>query len=95
MMTNDEIIAVVQAHKDGKRIQCRNTNGQNKWADMPHSPVWNFPAVVYRVKPEKKVMYVNVYEGIKGHASRAEADAVGDGRISCVRVEFEKGQFDS
>ena len=95
MMTNDEIITVVQAAKDGKTIQYRNgiiTEGG--WSETT-VPLWDFNHLDFRVKPEKKVMYVNVYEGCQGHSSRAQADAVGDGRISCVRVEFEKGQFDS
>lgn len=50
--------------------------------------------------PEKHVRYFNVYaRGYCGVSrlkeSRAEADAVaGNGRIACVRVEFEEGQYD-
>ena len=50
--------------------------------------------------PEKHVRYLNVYTYGDGEIprlkeSRARADAVaGNGRIACVRVEFEEGQYD-
>lgn len=50
--------------------------------------------------PEKHVRYFNVYTYGDGKISRlkesrAMADAVaGNGRIACVRVEFEEGQYD-
>ena len=50
--------------------------------------------------PEKHVRYFNVYiygdcEVSRLKESRARADAVaGNGRIACVRVEFEEGQYD-
>ena len=50
--------------------------------------------------PEKHVRYFNVYtygdgEILRPKESRARADAVaGNGRIACVRVEFEEGQYD-
>ena len=50
--------------------------------------------------PEKHVRYFNVYtcgdgEVSRFNESRARADAVaGNGRIACVRVEFEEGQYD-
>ena len=49
--------------------------------------------------PVKHVRYFNVYtygDGeISRQESRARADAVaGKGRIACVRVEFEEGQYD-
>ena len=50
--------------------------------------------------PEKHVRYFNVYiygdtEVSRLKESRARADAVAsNGRIACVRVEFEEGQYD-
>lgn len=55
--------------------------------------------------PEKHVRYSNAYKTPDGEISwlkeswlkesRARADAVaGNGRIACVRVEFEEGQYD-
>lgn len=49
-MTIDEMIAVLQAAKDGKQIQfCEvELNGQN-WTNT--DPAWNFHEFDYRVKP--------------------------------------------
>lgn len=49
-MTHDEMIAVIKAHKEGKRIQY-NDDGQ--WRDCPgNDPGWYFGSISYRVKPE-------------------------------------------
>ena len=51
-MTHDEIITVVQAHKEGKQIQC-NHRRRDSWDDTD-PPLWNFGFNDYRVKPEQK-----------------------------------------
>lgn len=50
MMTPDEMIAVIQAHKEGKQIQyfCEFTN---KWEDV-NNPCWDFNSIIYQIKPE-------------------------------------------
>ncbi len=53
-MTHDEMIAVIQAHKEGKAVQIRFRPEGKIWYDAP-LPDWHFPAVDYRVKPEPKV----------------------------------------
>lgn len=61
-MTDDEIIAVVAAHKAGKRIQIRPKksykNGSEGWCDANHL-LWNFAENEYRVKPEPRTFWVN------------------------------------
>lgn len=51
-MTNEEIIAVVSAHIEGKQIQQRS-KGSKEWHDT-EKPNWNFYVLDYRVKPENK-----------------------------------------
>lgn len=53
-MTDDEIIAVVQAHKEGKRIQCSLPHGD--WFDWPNviAPYGDFIHSNWRVKPEPR-----------------------------------------
>lgn len=55
-MTDDEIIAVVQAHKEGKQIQavgvCEGDRDIN-WRDV-HLFYWDFQHYNYRVKPEPR-----------------------------------------
>lgn len=50
-MTPQEMIDVIQAHADGKKIQmCRK--GEDKWLDcVPPSPLFDFMNTNYRVKP--------------------------------------------
>lgn len=56
-MTHDEMIAIIQAAKDGKKIQVRTKNplygGVRKWANMsPKIQEFNFNSYEYRVAPE-------------------------------------------
>ena len=56
-MTHDEMIAVIQAHKDGKVIQWRDRHG-GRWLDTVDNPVWAFNLNIYRVKEEPREFYV-------------------------------------
>jgi hypothetical protein len=47
-MTHDEMCAVIQAHKEGKQIQCCEI-GRLCWYDC--NPGWEFGDYIYRVKP--------------------------------------------
>lgn len=58
-MTDDEIIAVVQAHQAGKTIQAMPINKEADWQDV--SPCWDFMTQKYRVKPEPIVVWMNIY----------------------------------
>ncbi len=55
-MTDDEIRALDQAHKEGKKIQWQpNDWPKDEWADVPtdaHRIKWDVPHVIYRVAPE-------------------------------------------
>ena len=62
MMTHDEMIAVIAAHRDGKKIQCQSKDGRDNWFDTP-DPVWDFAFCDYRIKPEPREWWVNVYPG--------------------------------
>lgn len=52
-MTDDEIIAVVQAHKEGKQIQTKCIYHDSEWQDI-NTPEWQFGQNLYRVKPEPR-----------------------------------------
>lgn len=99
IMTDDEIIAVVQDHKDGKAIQYKSRKNDNGWVNVAN-PAWEFNWNNYRTKPEKKVGYVNVYKcndsvryNISDDRSLAD-DKAGRDRVACRRIEYEDGQFD-
>ncbi len=61
-MSHQEIIAVVQAHKEGKQIQTQSHLYQIGWQNC--NPVWNFYENDYRVAPEPRKpreFIVNLY----------------------------------
>lgn len=59
-MTHDEMIAVIQAHRDGKQIQYWSKDSES-WIDMHMHPLWNFCVDKYRVKPKHAEYWVNTY----------------------------------
>ena len=62
-MQIDEMIAVLQAAKEGKTIQDSLSN--DAWYDNP-DPTWNFQQLKYRVKPEPVKVELSVIAGSFG-----------------------------
>ena len=58
-MTPDQIIEVVTAFKNGKKIEARH-KAMGDWHVAV--PAWDFHQFDYRVKPEPMELWVNVYE---------------------------------
>ncbi len=72
-MTHDEMIAVIQAHKEGKWIQYRVLRAPDKvWVDcFDGDPCWDFFHHDYRVKPEPLELWaVMDSDGIVWQASK-------------------------
>lgn len=63
-MTHEQIIEVVKAHKEGKKIQCNsigNRPSNGGWIDTMHlddGPAFNFCDLDYRVKPEPEYVWI-------------------------------------
>lgn len=53
-MSDDEIIAVVQAHKEGKQIEYKIRGSESHVWLSSVAPAWNFYDYDYRVKPEPR-----------------------------------------
>ena len=53
-MTHDEMIAVIQAHKEGKVIEWRDKEHPEDLWNAPGNPCWDFSTFDYRIKPELK-----------------------------------------
>lgn len=54
MMTIDEMLAVLQAHKEGKVIEYRTSGYDAGWHEITGVYEWNFGDYDYRVKPLTK-----------------------------------------
>jgi hypothetical protein len=50
-VTHDEMIAVIQHHKDGGKIEYI-THDNDQWEMIITNPLWNFATNDYRIKPE-------------------------------------------
>lgn len=61
-----EMIAVMQAADEGKRIEAR-AKGDTVWRNS-RKPGWNWYEGDYRIAPEPKVVYVNEYNGYNSRA---------------------------
>lgn len=51
-MTHDEMISVIQAHRDGKDVQLRWRDNGLVWITVKAHPNWHFDRADYRIKPE-------------------------------------------
>lgn len=87
MNTPDEIIAVVQAFKDGKQIQARYRN--EEWVDLC-APTWEFSRLEYRVKPESKRRWYTVKELLALGAVLVRR--VGTDAVSMARADILHGR---
>jgi hypothetical protein len=59
-MSPDEMIAVIQAYKEGKKIEYWSAVADD-WLPVTPFPTWNFYREKYRVKPEPKPDVVKTY----------------------------------
>ena len=75
MMTHDEMIAVIAAHRDGKKIQCQSKDGRDNWFDTP-DPAWYFAFCDYRIKPEPREWWVVTFGdgSCVGYPNKADAE---------------------
>lgn len=87
--TLDEMIAVMQAAKEGRDIQYRPRNRPAEWSNACGS-LWNWVSCEYRVKTEPRDFWVNFHPDMQcGYAylSKEEADLrKGCGRSDCIHV---------
>jgi hypothetical protein len=58
-MTHDEMIAVIQHHKNGGKVEFLSMSGG--WILVAdNKPNWNFATTNYRPKPEPMVLWIEV-----------------------------------
>jgi hypothetical protein len=60
VMTHDEMIAVIQHHKNGGEVECLNRSvDDDRWVAIKN-PAWNFPECDYRAKPEPATLWLEL-----------------------------------
>ena len=60
-MTHDEMIAVIQAHKNGGKVEYMG-RAEITWTPVSGNPLWNFAAHDYRIKPEPRSLWVVLFQ---------------------------------
>ncbi len=86
--------AVIEAFRNGKQIQARLPGVPDGWVwSDTTDPAFSL-GVDYRIKPEPKKMWVNVYPSYGTvRFSRQCADAAANStRIACVEVTYTEGE---
>ena len=81
----------------GKQISILSRSDSGTEQIYDHDCSWLVEYVSPPPPPVKIVQYFNVYDrGLTySYRTRGDADfAAGEGRKACLRVEYEKGQFD-
>lgn len=87
MKTIDEMVAVMQAYKDGKEIESRPHIPCSEWHHAG-KPGWDWSCIDYRVKPEPKyVPYDSVMEVERDKWVRIKADTSIIRRISTINLD--------
>lgn len=84
-----EYLPLVQALAEGKTIQIKETIGSG-WFD-DRAPDFNLPPREYRIKPEPREIWVNLYGdgGWQAHADEKSALACfSGGRGDCAAIKF-------
>jgi len=84
--TLQEKIAVMQAAAEGKKIEFRDLV-YVAWADCPN-PKWNWGYFDYRVKPEPREFWINLYPcNMYPYDSKESADlCASTARLECIHV---------
>ena len=55
-MSHDEMIAVIEHHKNGGKVEYMGRS-EITWTPVSGNPLWNFAAHDYRVKPEPRSLW--------------------------------------
>lgn len=85
---------IVEAFRNGKKVQYKNSDGA--WVDTDHPSF--IDAYEYRIKPERKTGWVNIYgdsavaAGIYQRKIDADENADGKRRVACIQISYEEGE---
>lgn len=86
-MTHDEMIAVIQHHRDGGKIEVARKVATNWKSTL--NPCWDFSTFDYSPKPEPMKIYAEICEknGILMRTSKERIDRIYSGTIIKTFIE--------
>jgi hypothetical protein len=97
-----KVLSIVQAIADGKEVQCRNTAMNGNWRAPVPADSLEFPEYEWRIKPEVKEGWINIYSGrFKDRSgsyiypSKEEANKNSEGSneyIACIKISYTDGE---
>lgn len=98
MMTDDEILAVVQARKEGKRIVCRDHINTMPWT-IDYNCSWDFRTYIYRIAPEpskscEETMIQRMGNEIVKLKERLEASRLVVGAARCIHLQCHSLEYE-
>lgn len=85
-----EHIEVMQAYLDGAKIELRRRDALHAGWQEVLEPRWDWQNLEYRVKPEPREFWANIYPDgqMVGHPSRKAADRHrGSNCVECILVK--------
>lgn len=89
---------VIKGWADGKPIQYKNRGlSWEDWPGLRVCPNFNSDTILWRIKPEKKSVWINIYPPTLppcwnvSHTTKERADAeASPQRIGCIEYEYEE-----
>lgn len=88
MQTIDEMIAVLTAAKEGRKIQARHTdNPTDLWENIAN-PLWDFGSYDYRAKPEPREWVMVPICGSKNYVTARLFKSGSDAAMHHANADF-------
>jgi hypothetical protein len=98
-----ELLPIIQAYAEGRDVQIREgCFPKRDWVDVLGEPDFSNPRIEYRIKPEPKTGWINIYSAeLDGGAMDAgyifktkwEADQYcARNRIACIQITYTEGE---
>lgn len=77
-MTHDEMIAVIEHHKKGGKVESRTRHRPGRWS-VAHFPLWKFDDYEYRIRKEPIVLWGIIWsDGLMGSSFFKEREEAED-----------------
>jgi hypothetical protein len=86
------LLPIITAYAEGKTIQILSNR---RWVDQVGNVFFQSPPGDYRIKPERRTVWININKGPYGYTypSREQADeSATPHRTACFQATYEEGE---